>query len=186
VSYPQPYNIRTASNEVRDRWWLDAGADAGRSLTRTQLIGLHYWNDGNSEGWEDATTAELREAWVELLRGEGYLTNPRRNPYANEHAARLHDPRYFHTFRRKNVKNGTVGLILGKPWGQRTMVLQSVRFRAAAFTPAQARAWLTKHKLKAVLEPATTRDRASLFRAEVARARRTARKTTKRRARRRA
>jgi hypothetical protein len=182
MRYPAPYNISTASNAVRDAWWNAAAADQGRSLTRDQLIHLHYWNDRNSEGWEDATTAELRQAWVGLLREEGYLSNP----YPNEHAARIHDPRYFQptTFRRKNVKNGTIGLILGKPWGQRTMVLQAVRFRAAAFTVAQARAWLKKYRLKATLEPATVRSRAALFRAEALRRRRATPK--RRRSRRRA
>lgn len=77
-------------------------------------------------------------------------------PFPNEHAARQRDPGDFQpdSFRRKEIADG-VTYILGRLKGETTMTLQSVRFAAATFTPAQARAWLKEHDLGADLEEAT-------------------------------
>lgn len=65
-------------------------------------------------------------------------------PYANEHAARLVDPDRFDDFRRGNDKFGPgVHAIFGLKGGKST--LQAIRFDAAKFTPAQAKAWLKGH-----------------------------------------
>lgn len=118
--------------------------------------------------------------YFKALTTTGTLAKARRNPYPNEHAARLMDPKAFQpgSFRRVNKANGTIGLILGKLGG--SMVLQAIRFRALAWPLPKVRAWLKSHGYTwAKVEPATVRSKAKLFRAEAARAKRQ-RKTPRR------
>lgn len=127
----------------------------------------------------DCVYVEHEEALVPIgsLRG----SKVRSNPYPHEHAARLIDPRKMikTSFRRKNVKNGTIGLIMGKRTRTGPMTLQAVRFRAAHFTPAQARAWLKKHKLSPILFEPATKGRKAAWKAEGTRRKRS--RTGKRR-----
>jgi 2'-5' RNA ligase len=81
------------------------------------------------------------------------------DPFANQHAARQRDPDAFiaSTFRRKNIAEG-VDVIVGKlksdPRGG--MVVQTYRFDASKFTPAQARKWLVENETeRRALEEAT-------------------------------
>jgi hypothetical protein len=101
----------------------------------------------------------------------------RRNPYPNEHAARVLPPTSIRpdTYRSKTIKAG-IRLILGKlkrlplrkpksGTGSRVrdpMVVQAVRFSNALYTAAQARSWLAKHGIRASLEPATASRQASM------------------------
>jgi hypothetical protein len=110
------------------------------------------------EYWDD-----LHGVMGEIRRRQG--KNPhRRNPYPNEHAARLHAPGSFRpsTFRSKAIGKG-IRIILAKrkgaPRGKRVAdptVVQAFRFSNALYTPGQARAWLAKHHVRPKrFEPAT-------------------------------
>jgi hypothetical protein len=102
----------------------------------------------------------------------------RRNPYPNEHAARVLPPTSIRpdTYRSKTIKAG-VRIIIGKlrriplrkpksGTGSRVrdpMVVQAFRFSNALWTATQARAWLAKHRIKVTLfEPATASRQASM------------------------
>jgi hypothetical protein len=99
-----------------------------------------------------------------INRGEISSNPHRRNPYPNEHAARLHAPGTFRpsTFRSKSIGKG-IRIILAKrkgaPRGKRVAdptVVQAFRFSNALYTPGQARAWLAKHHVRPKrFEPAT-------------------------------
>lgn len=65
-------------------------------------------------------------------------------PYPNEHAARLADPDQFDGFRRDNDAGGDgIDFIYGI-MDDGASELQSIRFAADAYTPAEARAWLSE------------------------------------------
>ncbi len=112
-----------------------------------------------------------------------------RNPLPYEHAARLLSPSQVieSSYRRKNVKGGSIGLLFAKLKGGRpgkrggVMKLASVRFRAAHFTPGQARTWMTEHGLHPILFEAATEGRRASWKQESVRARRSGRKGRSRR-----
>jgi hypothetical protein len=120
---------------------------------------------GAGQGWEDGAPGYedhlgllgLNEHNTDAVPGgpgdepPGYVVNP----FTTEHAARVEDPGTFKkdTFRRKKITKG-VTVILAKRPGSDSMVVQSYRFDAKVFTPAEARAWLKAHKVSATLEPA--------------------------------
>lgn len=81
-------------------------------------------------------------------------------PYPNEHAARLHDPDKYDSFRRDNDAGGAgIDFIYGiLPTGGTE--LQAVRFDKNRYTPAEAKDWLSKHDFKAILFEEATRERA--------------------------
>lgn len=76
-------------------------------------------------------------------------------PYANEHAARIKDPRQYDSFRRRNNGGGRgVDYIFGIKDG--TSEIQAIRFRTQFFTVAEARAWLKRNNFEPIqFEPAT-------------------------------
>jgi hypothetical protein len=92
----------------------------------------------------------------------------RSNPYPHEHSARLIDPQRMikTSFRRKNVKGGSIGLIMAKRTSRGPMTLQSVRFRAAHFSPTEAKSWLRKHQLSPILFEPATKSRKAAWKAE--------------------
>lgn len=72
-------------------------------------------------------------------------------PYQGEHAARIHPVGRYVKFRRENDKFGKgIDVIWGVTKDGKAEV-QSIRFDAKTFTPQQAKAWLKKHKYKAIL-----------------------------------
>jgi len=77
-------------------------------------------------------------------------------PLPREHAARLKDPDRYERFRRENDKFGAG---IHAIWGiteDGKAELQSVRFDAKKFTPAEAKAWLKEHDYKPIrFEPAS-------------------------------
>lgn len=80
-------------------------------------------------------------------------------PFPNEHAARLHDPDKYVSFRRDNNAGGSgVDFIYGILDGGGTE-LQAIRFDKNRFTPAEAKAWLSKHDFKAILFEEATGER---------------------------
>lgn len=76
-------------------------------------------------------------------------------PYANEHAARIKDPRQYDSFRRRNNGGGRgVDYIFGIKDG--TSEIQAIRFRVQFFTVAEAKAWLKRNNFEPIqFEPAT-------------------------------
>jgi hypothetical protein len=76
-------------------------------------------------------------------------------PFPSEHAARQLPPGNFDKFRRENDKGGAgVHFIFGIKDGKSSV--QSVRFDKSKFTVAEAKAWLSKHKMKTGVIPATS------------------------------
>jgi len=76
-------------------------------------------------------------------------------PYSHEHSGRLEDPDKYDVCRRENDKFGAgIDAVFCKKAGG-DMELQAIRFDAARFTAAEARAWLKAHGHKTILfEPA--------------------------------
>lgn len=76
-------------------------------------------------------------------------------PYANEHAARIRDPRQYDSFRRRNNGGGQgVDFIFGIKDGNSE--IQAIRFRTQFFTVAEAKAWLKRNNFEPIqFEPAT-------------------------------
>jgi len=76
-------------------------------------------------------------------------------PYPTEHSARLKDPSHYERFRRENDKFGPG---IHAVWGitaDGKAELQAIRFDAAKFSVAEAKAWLNEHGHKPILfEPA--------------------------------
>ena len=71
-------------------------------------------------------------------------------PFPNEHAARLHDPSKYDSFRRKNDAGGDgIDFIYGILPGSGTE-LQAIRFNKDKFSPSEARDWLKKHDFKPI------------------------------------
>lgn len=77
-------------------------------------------------------------------------------PFADEHAARVADPGEFikSSFRRKNIAPG-VSIIVAKKVEDGPMETTSYRFDANKFSPAAAKAWLSKNKVKSSFISAT-------------------------------
>lgn len=73
-------------------------------------------------------------------------------PFKTEHAARQTDPKRYKRFARKTLAPGITAVLGIRSDGSE---VQSVRFDADRFTPAEARGWLKDHDFKAVLEEAT-------------------------------
>lgn len=95
---------------------------------------------------EDATDEEAPETTLDDEIAE--------KPYPTEHAGRQEEPHNFHKFRRVNNAFGSgIHAIYGIDNHGKTHV-QSVRFDATKFTPAEAEAWLKEHKMKGGIEPA--------------------------------
>lgn len=86
---------------------------------------------------------------IRPIRGSG------ERPYANEHAARIKDPRQYDSFRRRNNGGGRgVDYIFGIKDG--TSEIQAIRFRVQFFTVAEAKAWLKRNNFEPIqFEPAT-------------------------------
>ncbi len=113
--------------------WALWGGDAGYSWARDKVKGM---DDDRSEAYADE------------------------RPYPNEHAARLHDPDKYDSFRRDNDAGGSgIDFIYGiLPDGGTE--LQAIRFDKNRYTPAEAKAWLSKHDFKAILFEEATGERA--------------------------
>ena len=83
-----------------------------------------------------------------------------KRPYPNEHAARLHDPDKYDSFRRDNDAGGPgIDFIYGIMSDGGTE-LQAIRFDKNRYTPTEAKDWLSKHDFKAILFEEATGERA--------------------------
>lgn len=114
--------------------WGLWGGDAGKSWAEDIV-------EDESEDYEEDDDMSDRAA------GE--------RPYANEHAARIKDPRQYDSFRRRNNGGGRgVDYIFGIKDG--TSEIQAIRFRVQFFTVAEAKAWLKRNNFEPIqFEPAT-------------------------------
>ena len=76
------------------------------------------------------------------------------NPYKNEHAARLRDPKQFKEFARANDRGGRgIHFVFGIKNG--SSFIQAIRFDKKLFTVAEAKAWLQRNHFKPIkFEPA--------------------------------
>lgn len=80
-------------------------------------------------------------------------------PFPNEHAARLHDPAKYESFRRDNDAGGPgVDFIYGILAAGGTE-LQAIRFDKDRYSPAEAKAWLKDHDFTAILFEEATGER---------------------------
>ncbi len=66
-------------------------------------------------------------------------------PFKSEHAARVLSPKRFDRFARKKLGKG-VSVILGITKGKTQ--IQAYRFDKSRWTPASAKAWLKRRKIK--------------------------------------
>ena len=114
--------------------WALWGGDAGYSWSRDKVKSMENDNERNTE----------------------YLDE---RPYPNEHAARLHDPDKYDSFRRDNDAGGSgVDFIYGI-FADGGSELQAIRFDKNKFSPDEAKAWLSKHDFKAILFEEATGER---------------------------
>ena len=72
-----------------------------------------------------------------------------KNPYPNEHAARIKNPDEFEqdSFRRKNIEDG-IDIIIGRLKGETSTTIQAYRFKSAKFTADEAKKWLSDNNIK--------------------------------------
>lgn len=116
-------------------------------------IAWALWGGDAGEDWAESITndvddTDLDESDMQDSRAAG------ERPYANEHAARIHDPKKYDALRRRNGAGGNgVDFIFGIKDG--TSEVQSIRFRTQFFTVPEAKAWLERNDFKPIsFEPA--------------------------------
>ena len=81
-------------------------------------------------------------------------------PFPNEHAARLHDPAKYESFRRDNDAGGPgIDFIYGILAAGGTE-LQAIRFDKDRYSPTEAKAWLKDHDFKPIQFEEATANRA--------------------------
>lgn len=117
-------------------------------------IAWALWGGDAGKSWADDITEDLLEDEEDMdVQDESRADGAR--PYANEHAARIHDPRKYDALRRRNDAGGKgVDFIFGIKDG--TSEIQAIRFRVQFFTVAEAKSWLKRNNFDAIeFEPAT-------------------------------
>lgn len=97
-------------------------------------IAWALWGGDPGQAWAARKVAEMAQSDGEDAR-----------PYPNEHAARITDPSQYDRFARENDAFGDgIDAIFGVKEGEGAE-LQSIRFDAARFSAAEAKAWLDEH-----------------------------------------
>ena len=117
-------------------------------------IAWALWGGDAGKSWADDITEDLLDDEEDMeMEDESRADGAR--PYANEHAARIHDPRKYDALRRRNDAGGKgVDFIFGIKDG--TSEIQAIRFRVQFFTVAEAKAWLKRNDFEPItFEPAT-------------------------------
>lgn len=117
-------------------------------------IAWALWGGDAGKSWADDITEDLLEDEEDMdVQDESRAAGAR--PYANEHAARINDPRQYDALRRRNDAGGKgVDFIFGIKDG--TSEIQAIRFRVQFFTVAEAKAWLKRNNFEPIeFEPAT-------------------------------
>lgn len=98
-------------------------------------IAWALWGGDPGRAWAAAKVQEMADDDGEDAR-----------PYPNEHAARITDPSQYDRFTRRNDAFGDgIDAIFGVK-GNESAELQSIRFDAARFSAAEAKAWLDEHE----------------------------------------
>ena len=117
-------------------------------------IAWALWGGDAGKSWADDITEDLLDDEEDMEMEEESRADAAR-PYANEHAARIHDPRKYDALRRRNDAGGKgVDFIFGIKDG--TSEIQAIRFRVQFFTVAEAKAWLKRNDFEPItFEPAT-------------------------------
>lgn len=117
-------------------------------------IAWALWGGDAGKSWADDIVEDLLEDEEDMdVEDESRAAGAR--PYANEHAARINDPRQYDALRRRNDAGGKgVDFIFGIKDG--TSEIQAIRFRVQFFTVAEAKAWLKRNNFEPIeFEPAT-------------------------------
>ena len=97
-------------------------------------IAWALWGGDPGQAWAARKVAQMAQGDGEDAR-----------PYPNEHAARITDPSQYDRFARENDAFGDgIDAIFGVKEGEGAE-LQSIRFDAARFSAAEAKAWLDEH-----------------------------------------
>lgn len=117
-------------------------------------IAWALWGGDAGKSWADDITEDLLDDEEDMEMEEESRADGAR-PYANEHAARIHDPRKYDALRRRNDAGGKgVDFIFGIKDG--TSEIQAIRFRVQFFTVVEAKAWLKRNDFEPItFEPAT-------------------------------
>ena len=117
-------------------------------------IAWALWGGDAGKSWADDITEDLLDDGEDMEMEDQSRADGAR-PYANEHAARIHDPRKYDALRRRNDAGGKgVDFIFGIKDG--TSEIQAIRFRVQFFTVAEAKAWLKRNDFEPItFEPAT-------------------------------
>jgi HK97 family phage major capsid protein len=117
-------------------------------------IAWALWGGDAGKSWADDITEDLLDDEEDMEMEDQSRADGAR-PYANEHAARIHDPRKYDALRRRNDAGGKgVDFIFGIKDG--TSEIQAIRFRVQFFTVAEAKAWLKRNDFEPItFEPAT-------------------------------
>jgi len=116
-------------------------------------IAWALWGGDAGDDWAEDIVEDVEDDDDEEDMSEDRAAGER--PYANEHAARIKDPRQYDSFRRRNNGGGRgVDYIFGIKDG--TSEIQAIRFRTQFYTVAEARAWLKRNDFEPIqFEPAT-------------------------------
>lgn len=117
-------------------------------------IAWALWGGDAGKSWADDIVEDLLEDEEDMdVEDESRAAGAR--PYANEHAARINDPRQYDALRRRNDAGGKgVDFIFGIKDG--TSEIQAIRFRVQFFTVSEAKAWLERNNFEPIeFEPAT-------------------------------
>lgn len=117
-------------------------------------IAWALWGGDAGKSWADDITEDMLDDEEDMEMEDQSRADGAR-PYANEHAARIHDPRKYDALRRRNDAGGKgVDFIFGIKDG--TSEIQAIRFRVQFFTVAEAKAWLKRNDFEPItFEPAT-------------------------------
>ena len=117
-------------------------------------IAWALWGGDAGKSWADDITEDLLDDEEDIEMEDQSRADGAR-PYANEHAARIHDPRKYDALRRRNDAGGKgVDFIFGIK--DSTSEIQAIRFRVQFFTVAEAKAWLKRNDFEPItFEPAT-------------------------------
>jgi len=104
---------------------------------------------------DDKATEVLVGHRFSTLRKISPIRSAGARPYANEHAARIHEPSQYDALRRRNNAGGDgIDFIFGIKEG--TSEIQAIRFRTQFFTVDEAKSWLKRNNFEAIeFEPAT-------------------------------
>jgi HK97 family phage major capsid protein len=118
-------------------------------------IAWALWGGDAGKSWADGIVDDMDDEDEDMDDEDDRTRAAGERPYANEHAARIRDPRQYDSFSRRNNGGGRgVDYIFGIK--DDTSEIQAIRFRTQFFTVAEARAWLERNNFEPIqFDPAT-------------------------------